>query len=49
MLDEQLLSALTVKDKLFVLLFRYNKNINISRDNIENEVAVYGNVFVYII
>jgi hypothetical protein len=44
MLDEQLLSALTVKDKLFVLLFLYNKNINIKRDKIENDVAVYGKV-----
>jgi hypothetical protein len=49
MLDEQLLSALTVKDKLFVLLFRYNKNININRDKIDNEVAVYGSVLVFII
>lgn len=48
MLDEQLLSTLTVKDKLFVLLFRYNKNINMRRDKIENEVAVYGSVLMFI-
>ena len=33
-----------VNDKLFVLLFLYNKNININREKIEKDVAVYGNV-----
>jgi len=30
------------KDKLFVLLFLYNKNMNIMRPITDNEVAVYG-------
>jgi hypothetical protein len=31
-----------VNDKLFVLLFLYNKNININLPIIDNDVAVYG-------
>jgi len=33
------------RDKLFVLLFLYNKNMNINRPNTDNEVAVYGITF----
>ena len=31
-----------VSDKLFVLLFLYNKNINMNRPTTESDVAVYG-------
>jgi hypothetical protein len=30
------------KDKLFVLLFLYNKNMNIMRPITDSDVAVYG-------
>jgi hypothetical protein len=33
------------KERLFVLLFLYNKNINISLATIDNEVAEYGKNF----
>lgn len=32
-------------DKLFVLLFLYNKNMNMNRPNTDRDVAVYGITF----
>jgi hypothetical protein len=31
-----------IKDKLFVLLFLYSKNINMKRPTTDKDVAVYG-------
>ncbi len=33
------------RDKLFVLLFLYNKNINMKRPKTDSDVAVYGITF----
>ena len=38
--DENMLRIQNIKDKLFVLLFLYNKNININLPTTESEVAV---------
>jgi len=38
--EEKILKIQKVKDKLFVLLFLYNKNIKINLPTTDNEVAV---------
>jgi hypothetical protein len=38
--DEHIFNMQKVNDKLFVLLFLYNKNIKISLATTDNEVAV---------
>ena len=43
--DEQILKIQQINDKLFVLLFLYNKNIKIIRPTTDNDVAVYGIIF----
>jgi hypothetical protein len=45
MLDEMMLKMQNKRDKLFVLLFLYNKNMNMNRPRTDNEVAVYGITF----
>lgn len=45
MLDEMMLKMQNKRDKLFVLLFLYNKNMNINRPKTESDVAVYGITF----
>lgn len=45
MLDEIILRKQNKRDKLFVLLFLYNKNMNMNRPKTESEVAVYGITF----
>ena len=42
MLDEQILKIQNNKDKLFVLLFLYKRNIKINLATTDNDVAVYG-------
>lgn len=43
--EEQMLKIQKINDKLFVLLFLYNKNIKINRPTTDNDVAVYGIIF----
>jgi hypothetical protein len=45
MLDDTMLKKQNSRDKLFVLLFLYNKNMNIMRPRTDNDVAVYGITF----
>jgi len=45
MLDDTMLKKQNSRDKLFVLLFLYNKNMNIMRPITDNDVAVYGITF----
>ena len=45
MLDEMMLKMQNKRDKLIVLLFLYNKNMNMKRPKTDNEVAVYGITF----
>jgi hypothetical protein len=45
MLDEMMLKMQNKRDKLFVLLFLYNKNMNMNRPKTDNDVAVYGITF----
>jgi len=45
MLDEIMLKKQNNRDKLFVLLFLYSKNINMNRPKTESDVAVYGITF----
>ena len=45
MLDETMLKKQNRRDKLLVLLFLYNKNMNIMRPITDNDVAVYGITF----
>ena len=40
-----ILSKQNVRDREFVLLFRYNKNIKINRPTTDKDVAVYGIIF----
>jgi hypothetical protein len=40
MLDEKMLKMQNNKDRLFVLLFLYNKNIKINLPTTDNDVAV---------
>ena len=39
-LDDDILKRQNNNDKLFVLLFRYNRNIKINRPTTDNDVAV---------
>ena len=43
--EEQMLKIQKINDRLFVLLFLYNKNIKINRPTKDNDVAVYGIIF----
>ena len=45
MLDEMMLKKQNKRDRLFVLLFLYNKNMNMKRPNTDSDVAVYGITF----
>jgi len=45
MLDEMILKKQNNRDRLFVLLFLYSKNMNINRPKTESDVAVYGITF----
>ena len=45
MLDEMMLKMQNKRDKLFVLLFLYNKYMNMNRPRTDNDVAVYGITF----
>ena len=45
MLDEMMLKMQNKRDKLFVLLFLYNKYINMNRPRTDSDVAVYGITF----
>jgi hypothetical protein len=45
MLDDTMLKKQNNRDKLLVLLFLYNKNMNIMRPITDNDVAVYGITF----
>ena len=45
MLDEMMLKMQNKRDRLFVLLFLYNKNMNINRPKTDSDVAVYGITF----
>ncbi len=45
MLDEMMLKKQNRRDKLLVLLFLYNKNMNIMRPITDRDVAVYGITF----
>lgn len=45
MLDEIILRKQNKRDKLFVLLFLYNKNMNMNLPKTDSEVAVYGITF----
>jgi len=45
MLDEMMLKMQNKRDKLFVLLFLYNKYINMNRPITDSDVAVYGMTF----
>jgi hypothetical protein len=44
MLDEQIFKTQNIRDKLFVLLFLYSKNMNKNLATIEIDIAVYGNI-----
>ena len=48
MLDEKIFNTQKSKDKLFVLLFLYNKNIKINLATIDNDVAVYGSILIFV-
>ena len=43
--EEQMLKIQKINDRLFVILFLYNKNIKINRPTTDNDVAVYGIIF----
>jgi hypothetical protein len=43
--DDTMLKKQNNRDKLLVLLFLYNKNMNIMRPITDNDVAVYGITF----
>ena len=45
MLDEMMLKKQNNRDRLFVLLFLYSKNMNMNRPKTESDVAVYGITF----
>jgi hypothetical protein len=45
MLDEMMLKKQNKRDRLFVLLFLYNKNMNMNRPKTDSDVAVYGITF----
>ena len=45
MLDEIMLRKQNKRDRLFVLLFLYNKYMNINRPKTDSDVAVYGITF----
>jgi hypothetical protein len=45
MLDDTMLKKQNNRDKLLVLLFLYNKNMNIMRPITDSDVAVYGITF----
>jgi hypothetical protein len=45
MLDEIMLKKQNNRDKLFVLLFLYSKNMNMNRPKTDSDVAVYGITF----
>jgi hypothetical protein len=45
MLDEMMLKQQNKRDRLFVLLFLYNKNMNMNRPRTDSDVAVYGITF----
>ena len=45
MLDEMMLRKQNRSDRLLVLLFLYNKYINMNRPRTESDVAVYGITF----
>ncbi len=45
MLDEMMLKKQNKSDRLLVLLFLYNKNMNMNRPKTDNDVAVYGITF----
>jgi hypothetical protein len=45
MLDETMLKKQNRRDKLFVLLFLYNKNMKMKRPRTDRDVAVYGITF----
>jgi hypothetical protein len=45
MLDEMMLRKQNRSDRLLVLLFLYNKYMNMNRPRTESDVAVYGITF----
>lgn len=45
MLDEMMLKQQNKRDRLFVLLFLYNKNMKMNRPKTDSDVAVYGITF----
>jgi hypothetical protein len=45
MLDEMMLRKQNRSDRLLVLLFLYNKYMNMNRPRTDNDVAVYGITF----
>lgn len=45
MLDENILKMQKINDKVFVLLFLYNKNMKINLPIIDKVIAEYGKYF----